>query len=375
MKGPGGGEQGGKYPQRMVKPVGVFDHASIEGFEQIVFCNDEPTGLRAIIAIHSTVLGPSLGGTRFKPYASEADAVTDACRLAQGMTYKHAVSGLDHGGGKAVIVGDPGKLKSDALLDAYARCVDGLGGRYLTAEDVGTTQSDMDRVHALTPYVTGISESLGGSGDPSPATAWGVWSALQTVGERLWGTADFDGRHVVISGVGKVGRALITYLAATGARITVADVDADAAQWAVTQHGASVVEPEAAHAVPCDVFAPCALGGVLDEVTIPELRCGAVCGCANNQLRSAADGRRLANRGVLYAPDYVVNAGGVINIAEEPAGYDRDRAWKRIAGIAGTLHRVFDRADSDGTTPADAADRLAEECINAARMINEPLAR
>jgi leucine dehydrogenase len=355
--------ESGRGPE--LAPQGVFDHAQMEGFEQIAFCHEPTTGLRAIVAIHSTTLGPALGGTRFKPYSSEQAAITDACRLARGMTYKHAVSGLDHGGGKAVILGDPNVLRSEALLRAYARFVDGLAGRYLTAEDVGTTQADMDLVRRETPYVTGVSESLGGSGDPSPATAWGVWAAMRTIGERLWGDADYAGRHVVVSGVGKVGRALVEHLAAAGARLTVADVDPAAVRWAAEQHGAAPVDPAEAHKVSCDVFAPCALGGVLSETTVPELRCAAVCGSANNQLADSADGRRLADIGVLYAPDFVVNAGGVINIAEEPAGYDHDRAWQRISGIADTLHRVLDRAEHDHSTPAEAADRLAEDRIEA----------
>jgi valine dehydrogenase (NAD+) len=348
----------------------VFAHAAVEGFEQVAFCHHAPTGLKAIIALHSTVLGPGLGGTRFWPYATEAEALGDVCRLARGMTYKHAVSGLDAGGGKAVIIGDPRTLRSEGLIRAYARFIDGLGGRYLTAEDVGTTQADMDLIRAETPYVTGASESLGGSGDPSPATAWGVRCALDAIAERLWGTADLAGRHVVVSGVGKVGAALVDHLVEAGARITIADVDERAVLGVVARHpGVAVVEPEKAHAVDCDVFSPCALGAVLSAATIPELACAAVCGSANNQLEVAADGQRLVDHDVLYAPDYVANAGGVINIAEErhPSGapYDQGRAWDRVAGIAETLRRTFDRAEADGITPAEAADRLAEERIEA----------
>ncbi len=344
---------------------GVFSHADAEGFEQVTFCNDPTTGLRAIVAIHSTVLGPSLGGTRFRPYASEAEAITDVCRLARGMTYKHAVSGLDHGGGKAVVLGDPSLLRTDALIRAYGRFVDRLGGHYITAEDVGTTQADMDLIRRETPFVTGVSEGLGGSGDPSPATAWGVWAAMQAVGERLWGSAEYAGRHVVVSGVGKVGRALVDLLAGAGAKVTVADTDPVAVNDAVKRHEVATVDPRAAHTVPCDVFAPCALGGVLSAATIPELRCAAVCGSANNQLLEEADGQLLADHGVLYAPDFVVNAGGVINIAEEPLGYDHERAWRRISGIAATLHRVLDLAEAEHTTPVEAAKRLAEERIEA----------
>ncbi|MBI2708244.1 MAG: Glu/Leu/Phe/Val dehydrogenase [Actinobacteria bacterium] len=343
----------------------VFGHAGTEGFEQVVFCSHPPSGLRAIIAIHSTALGPALGGTRFHPYRSEAEAVTDVCRLARGMTYKHAVSGLDCGGGKAVILGDPATLRSEALVRAYGRFVDGLAGRYLTAEDVGTTQADMDLIRRETPHVTGVSESLGGSGDPSPATAWGLLHAMRTVAEQVWGSASLEGRHVVVSGVGKVGRVLCDHLAEAGARLTVADVVPAAAKAAAAAVGAQIVEPDEAAQVECDIFAPCALGAVLSERTVPKLRCAAVCGSANNQLATPADGRRLAEMGVLYAPDYVVNAGGVINIAEERSGtgYDHDRAWARIAAIAGNLRRVLDVAARDGIPPADAADRVAEERI------------
>lgn len=352
----------------------VFAHAEREGFEQVAFCHDGPSGLRAIIAIHSTALGPAIGGTRFRPYATEADAVADVCRLARGMTYKHAVSGLDAGGGKAVIIGDPATQRSEALIRAYARFIDGLGGRYLTAEDVGTTQADMDLIRRETPFVTGASESLGGSGDPSPATAWGVRRALDPIAERLWGAADLGGRHVVVSGVGKVGAALVDHLVEAGARVTVADVSAPAVAAVRARHPhVAVVDPADAHRTECDVFSPCALGAVLSSVTIPQLRCAAVCGSANNQLATEADGQRILDRGVLYAPDYVVNAGGVINIAEErhPSGapYDRDRARERVAGIADTLRTVLDRADADGITPAEAADRTAEDRLAAVSAV------
>jgi len=347
--------------------TGVFPHAGVEGFEQVSFFHDARSGLRAIIAIHSTVLGPALGGTRFRPYDTEADAVADVCRLARGMTYKHAVSGLDCGGGKAVILGDPRTTRSEALLRTYARFIDGLAGRYLTAEDVGTTQADMDLIRRETPYVTGVSESLGGSGDPSPATAWGLLAGLRTVGARSWGSSSIEGRHVVVVGVGKVGRALVEHLVADGAKVTVADVDRAAVDAVVASHGVDVVDVAGAHAVECDVLSPCALGALLNARTIPELRCSAVCGSANNQLEEPADGQRLADAGVLFAPDFVVSAGGVINIAEERTGrgFDRDRAWQRIAGIEATLATVFDRADADGVTPEVAADRVAEARIDA----------
>ncbi len=351
-----------RYRRRMAGPLSLMEP---DGFEQVVYCHDPASGLRAIIALHSTVLGPGLGGTRFYPYANEHDALVDVCRLAQGMTYKHAVAGLDQGGGKAVIIGDPRRDRSEALLRAYGRFVDGLSGRYVTAEDVGTTQADMDLVRRETPYVAGISESSGGSGDPSPATAWGVFWAMRAVAERLWDDDDLGGRHVCISGVGKVGAALADHLHEVGAKLTIADVNAEAMAAVAERTGATTVDPAVAHAVSCDIFAPCALGAVLSKKTIPELSCAAVVGSANNQLATEQDDQRMQASGVLYAPDYVVNAGGVINIAEERDGYDRARAFERIRGIHDTTRRVLQLAEAEGLTTTEAADRLAERRIAA----------
>jgi leucine dehydrogenase len=345
-----------------------FELLVAEGFEQVAFGHDADTGLCAIVAIHSTVLGPGLGGTRFWPFASEEEALVDACRLAKGMTYKHAAAGLDQGGGKAVILGDPARLRTDDLIRAYARFVDGLGGRYVTAEDVGTTQADMDLIRTITPHVTGTSEAAGGSGDPSPATALGVLWAMKAVAERLWGDPSLADRHVCIEGVGKVGSALATHLHAEGARLSVADVRPEATEAVAAATGATIVPDDRAHTVPCDVYAPCALGAVLSETTIPELACAAVVGSANNQLATEQDAQRMQASGVLYAPDYVVNAGGVINIAEEKDGYDRDRADERIRGIHDTVLRVLDLAEAEGITTAAAADLLAERRIEGARM-------
>ena len=355
----------------------VIDTAAGDDFEQVVFCQHRPSGLRAVIAIHSTVLGPALGGTRFWPYDSEAEAVTDVCRLARGMTYKHAAAGLDQGGGKAVIWGDPRTDRSEALIRAYGRFVHGLAGRYLTAEDVGTTQADMDLILRETPHVTGVSPSLGGSGDPSPATAWGVLWAMRAAGAVRWGSEDLAGRHVSVSGVGKVGRALVGHLLDDGATVSISDIRDEAIGEVLAAHADAadasrlhVVDPEEAHAVDCDVFAPCALGAVLDETTITELRCEVVAGSANNQLATPEDDERLAARDVLYVPDYVANAGGVINIAEEPAGYDQARAWHRIAGIHDTVLAILDRARRDGLPPGEAADRHAEARIAAVAAVS-----
>ena len=345
----------------------MFDRLAAGGYEQVVHCHDPTTGLRAIIAIHSTVLGPALGGTRFYPFRSEADALTDVLRLAVGMTYKNAASGLDLGGGKAVILGDPRRDRSEPLIRTYARFVDSLHGRYLTAEDVGTTQADMDLIRAETPYVTGTSASLGGSGDPSPATAWGVLNAMRAVADHLWGSPSLEGRRIVVSGVGKVGWALVGHLVEETAKVVVADLDQARVDAAVALPGVEAVAPEDALAAPCDILSPCALGAVLGPDTIPLLRCAAVVGAANNQLAEEADADRLAYRGVLYAPDYVANAGGVINIADELHGYDRDRAWARVAGIRDTMAAVLATAAAESITPEAAADRLAERRIEEAR--------
>jgi glutamate dehydrogenase/leucine dehydrogenase len=342
-----------------------------EGFEQVAFGYDATTGLRAIVALHSTVLGPGLGGTRFYPFPDEEAALIDVCRLAKGMTYKHACAGTAQGGGKAVIIGDPTRLRSDELILAYARFVDGLAGRYVTAEDVGTTQADMDLIRTVTPHVSGVSERLGGSGDPSPATALGVLWAMRAVAEHLWGDPSLEGRHVAIEGVGKVGGALADHLHEAGARLTVADVRPETAEAVAARTGAAVASPDVAHAVDCDIYAPCALGGALSASTIPDLRAAAVVGCANNQLATPQDAQRIADSGVLYAPDYVVNAGGVINIAEEKRGYDRDRADERIRGIHDTVLRVLDLATAESITTAAAADLLAERRIEEARMTGD----
>jgi valine dehydrogenase (NAD+) len=345
--------------------VDVFDRIGEDEHEQVVYCHDRSAGLRAIIAVHSTRLGPGLGGTRFHRYGSEDAALTDVLRLSRAMTYKAAAAGLDLGGAKAVILGDPATDRSEALLRAYGRFVDSLGGRYLTAEDVGTTQADMDLIRRETRFVTGISRELGGSGDPSDATAVGVLWAMRAVASHLWGETSLDGRHVVVSGVGKVGGRLVELLVGERARVTVADVDPAAVARAVEPFGIGVVPVEDAHRTRCDLFSPCALGGVLDSTTIPELRCAAVVGSANNQLRDLGAAKLLSEAGVLYAPDYVVNAGGLINIAEElaPGGYRPERAEAAVRRIFDTTAAVLAAAGSEGCTTAEAAEQLAERRI------------
>ena len=346
--------------------VPVFERISGDGHEQVVYCHDRHAGLRAIVAIHSTRLGPALGGTRFFPYPDEDAALEDVLRLSKGMTYKSAAAGLDLGGGKAVIIGDPREDKSEALLRSYARFLEGLGGRYITAEDVGTTQPDMDIIRRETTHVTGVSRSLGGSGDPSEATAYGVLHAMRAVARHLWGDTALAGRHIVVTGVGKVGYALCRHLVEERAHVTVADVNEQAVERAATDFGADVVDAAGSHSVECDIWSPCAMGGALNATTIPALRCTAVVGSANNQLADPAGPQELAARGVLYAPDYIVNAGGVINISEElsPKGYHRERAYGIVRRIFDTTAAVLDTAAKDGITTAEAADRIADRRID-----------
>ncbi|HWH35833.1 MAG TPA: Glu/Leu/Phe/Val dehydrogenase dimerization domain-containing protein [Acidimicrobiales bacterium] len=349
--------------------MAVFDLLDGGGHEQVVWGRDATSGLRAIVAVHSTALGPALGGVRWRTYAAEDAALVDVLRLSRGMTYKAAAAGLDLGGGKAVILAPPPGTARMPVLRAYGRLVESLSGRYITAEDVGTGEADMDAIRTQTRHVTGVRESLGGSGDPSPATALGVFHAMGAVAQACWGTPSLGGRHVVVVGVGKVGSALVGHLVGAGATVSVADIDDVAVRSVVARHGATAVDVDDALVRPCDVLAPCALGGVLDAGTIARLGAAAVCGSANNQLAEVGDAERLADAGVLYAPDYVVSAGGIINIAEElrPGGYDPDRARRAVAAVGRTTARVLGDARAAGCTPLAAADRLAESRLDAAR--------
>jgi leucine dehydrogenase len=342
--------------------VEVFDKLGGE-YEEVVFFHDPPTNLRAIIAIHSTTLGPALGGTRFYPFRSDQDALTDVLRLARGMTYKAAAAGLDLGGGKAVIVGDPKRIKTEELLRAYGRFIETLGGRYITAEDIGTAREDMDIIRRETRYVTGVAPELGGSGDPSPVTAYGVFLGMQACAEEAWQEHSLKGRRVAVQGVGKVGYHLVKHLVEEGANVVVSDVDVDSVARAVRDFGVETAEAEKIHALECDVFAPCAMGGIINDDTIPDLRCRVVAGSANNQLGGPEHGEALAKLGILYAPDYVINAGGLINVAIELQGYDDRRARAQVQGIYRTLREIFHIARDRHVSTSQAADRFAEERI------------
>ncbi|GHH69585.1 valine dehydrogenase [Streptomyces sulfonofaciens] len=345
---------------------GSDQHPDQGGHEQVVLCQDRASGLKAVIAIHSTALGPALGGTRFYPYATEDEAFTDALNLARGMSYKNAMAGLDHGGGKAVIIGDPERIKSEELLLAYGRCVASLGGRYVTACDVGTYVADMDVVARECRWTTGRSPENGGAGDSSVLTAFGVFQGMRASAQHLWGAPSLRGRTVGIAGVGKVGHHLVGHLLEDGARVVVTDVREESVRRVTTAHPEVEVvsgTDELIRRPGLDVYAPCALGGALDDDTVPVLTATVVCGAANNQLAHPGVEKDLADRGILYAPDYVVNSGGVIQVADELRGFDFERCRAKAAKIFDTTLDIFARAKADGIPPAAAADRLAEQRI------------
>lgn len=342
------------------------------GHEQVVFCHDTATGLRAVIALYNTALGPGLGGTRFHPYPSEQTALADVLRLSRAMAYKNALAGLDHGGGKAVIIGDPATEKTPQLLRAYGRFVESLAGRYVTACDVGTYVGDMDVVSETTRFATGRSPARGGAGDSSVLTAYGVFQGMRACAEHVWGPASLRGRRVGIAGVGKVGSRLADLLLEDGATVVVADVDPAACVALLARHPQVEVAAgvEALTAGDLDVYAPCAMGGALDEATVEVLTAEVVCGAANNQLVTQGRGGtadRLLERGITYAPDYLVSAGGVIQVADELLGFDMERARRRTGGIFEATRRVLATAAARNISPAQAADELAEERMAAAR--------
>ena len=332
------------------------------GHEQVVFCHDAPTGLRAIIAIYSTALGPSLGGTRFYPYPGEGAALADVLNLARAMAYKNALAGLDHGGGKAVIIGDPMRLKSEALLRAYGRFVESLNGRYVTACDVGTYCEDMDVVARESRHVTGRTVANGGAGDSSVLTAFGVFQGMRAAAEHTWGTSSLAGRTVGVEGVGKVGHRLVDHLVEAGAQVVICDVNAGAVERVRAKHPAVQVaaDRDALLASAGDIFSPCALGGAINDGNLARLNAKIICGGANNQLAHPGIEKLLANRGVVYAPDYVVNSGGVIQVADELTGFSFERAQAKAAQIFDTTKKVLTISDVEDVPPVVAADRLAE---------------
>jgi leucine dehydrogenase len=341
---------------------GIFDRIAEMGHEQLVISSDPSAGSRGLVAIHSTTRGPALGGTRFWSYASDEEAIIDALRLARGMTYKNAVAGLNLGGGKSVIIGDNRTQNRETLFRAHGRFVEGLGGRYITAEDVGTSTSDMEFVHMETDYVTGLA---GKSGDPSPVTAHGVFRAVQASARFHWGSDDLSGKTVAVQGAGHVGYYLARELHEAGAKLIVTDIDPERVKRVVNDFGARAVKPNEIYGVQADIFSPCALGGIINDDTLPQLKVEIVAGATNNQLLEERHGDALEERGILYAPDYVANAGGVINVYGELAGWDAERALRKADDIYDTTLGVFEIARSEGIPTYEAADRLAERRLRA----------
>jgi leucine dehydrogenase len=346
---------------------GIFESIQAidpRSFEQIVFCNDPKVGLKAIISMHSTALGPAVGGCRMWDYATEAEALTDVLRLSRGMTYKNAISNLKCGGGKAVIIGDSKKNKSKAMLERYGEFVDRLGGNYITAKDVGISAEDLGTIHTKTKHVLGI-EGQSSSGDPSPATAWGVYHGMKAAAKHTFGTDSLKGVKIALQGLGAVSFYLLEPLSQEGAKLIGCDIDPAAIQRA-SKYGVEIVSPEAIYGVDCDIFAPCALGASINSSTIPRLKAKLIAGAANNQLAKSEDGQELFRRKIDYAPDYAINAGGVINIYYEgmvAGGYVRKQAYAHIESIGRTITEILARAKEEGKPPHLIADRIAEERI------------
>lgn len=337
----------------------LFPYLEKYQFEQLVFCHDQASGLKAIIAIHNTCLGPALGGARMWTYKSEDEAVIDALRLARGMTYKSAAAGLNLGGGKTVIMGDPRKDKHEGLFRAFGKYVENLNGRYITAEDVGTTCQDMQFIRKETKYV-----SDGSSGDPSPATAFGVWKGIQAAVKEVYGNPSLAGKTIAVQGLGKVASHLIEHLVEEGAKLVVTDIYAESVKAVVDKFGAIAVDPQEIYDVKCDIFVPCALGAIVNDDTLPKFKCKIIAGAANNVLKEERHGDLLEQKEILYVPDFVINAGGIINVADELKGYNRENTFQKIAGIYDNVQKVFEIAKRDKTPTYKAAEIMAEERLN-----------
>ncbi len=339
----------------------IFESMMDSEHEQVIVCLDPSSGLKAIIAIHNTILGPSLGGVRMWPYESEQAALKDVLRLSRGMTYKAAVAGLNLGGGKGVIIGDPKKDKKEAIFRAFGRYVEGLAGRYITAEDVGMGIREMEWIRMETKYVTGISMVHGGSGDPSPVTAMGVYMGMKATAKKVFGTDSLEKRKISIQGAGNVSSHLAMHLYKEGAKLFVTDIDEEKASRVARDTGALVVEPESIYDLDVDIFSPNALGGILNEDTVPRLKCAVVAGGANNQLeKESVHGPMLIERGILYAPDYVINAGGLINVSSELEGYNREYAHEQAARIYDTITRILDYSATHNVPTYVASNTIAE---------------
>lgn len=346
----------------------IFDSLAEHNYEQIIYCQDKNSGLKAIIAIHDTTLGPALGGTRMWNYNSEEEALQDVLRLAKGMTYKNAAAGLNLGGGKAVIIGDPRKDKSETLFRAFGRYIESLNGRYITAEDVGTTEGDMDQIQVETEFVAGTSS--GGIGDPSPITALGIYKGMKAAAMAAYGDSSLKEKTIAIQGVGHVAYELCKFLHKEEANLIVTDINEAAVDRAVKAFGAKAVAPNDIYDVDCDIYSPCALGGTINDETIDRLKAKVIAGSANNQLLEDRHGDIIHDKGIIYAPDYVINSGGVINVADELHGYNRDRVLKKVESIYTILTKVFEISKENNIPTYVAADKMAEERIKSIRLSN-----
>jgi len=350
----------------------IFTPEEFDDHESVLFFHDKKSSLKAIIAVHDTTLGPALGGTRMWDYDHEDDAIEDVLRLSRGMTYKSSLAGLNLGGGKSVIIGNPREHKSEELFEAFGRAVHQLSGSYIAAEDVGTTVEDLEIARRSTPHISGISE--GNAGNPSPATAWGVFNGLKAAAHYRLKKQDLHGMKVAVQGLGNVGFGLCKHLKEAGAELIVTDIHDDVVQRAVKELGATAVDANHIYAQDVDIFAPCALGAILNDDTIPALKAKVVAGAANNQLATAQHGINLMNRGILYAPDYAINAGGIIIISHEGPKFDRGAAMQQVAGIYDTSLNIFKRAERENVSTAEVADEIALERIENAKMQRAELA-
>ena len=349
----------------------VFGQVSFDNHEQIVFCHDKDTGLKAIIGVHNTVLGPALGGTRMWKYTNEWEALNDVLRLSRGMTFKSAISGLNLGGGKAVIIGDSKVDKTPEMIAKFGQFVNSLSGKYITAEDVGTTTADMDLIKQHTNYVTGISESIGGSGNPSPVTAYGVYMGMKAAAKYQFGSDNLEGKIVLVQGIGHVGETLVELITKEGALVQIADINEARLQEVGAKYGAKVFSGGDLYGADVDIYAPCALGATINDDTIEKIKAKVIAGAANNQLAvEQIHGARLQERGILYAPDFLINAGGIINVYGEIAGYGKEEAMRRTQNIYNTTLDIFNYAKENNITTHQAAMRMAQERIDARKKEN-----
>jgi leucine dehydrogenase len=352
----------------------VIGQMLVNNHEQLLFCNDNATGLKAIIAIHNTVLGPSLGGTRMWNYTNEMEALTDVLRLSRGMTYKSSVAGLNLGGGKAVIIGDAAKVKSEALLRRFGKFVNSLGGKYITAEDVAMNSRDMEIIKMETDYVSGLPENMGGSGDPSPVTAYGVYVSMKASAKEAFGIDSLEGKKIFVQGIGNVGMHLVEYISKEGAKVYVYDINEDRIKNAVEKYNAEFVPVDKMFDLDIDIYAPCALGATVNDETLSKLKCRVICGAANNQLADEKKhGELVMSKGILYAPDFVVNAGGIINVYYELEGYNRERAMAHAEKIYGTTWNIIQTAKTQNIPTYAAANKIAEQRIESIAKINAVL--